>query len=94
MANAKLNFVTVFFFSLILSYGISSTEGRKLISKDATNLEVKLDMKRFDVASHIDRITKDKIKDELAPEDDEFRPTTPRHSPGVGHAHGPSSTEP
>lgn len=88
--NAKLIFVTVFIFSLIFSYGIISTEGRHLINidrKDVMNLEVKIDSKRFDLRSHA-------RKDELATEDDDFRPTTPGHSPGVGHAYGPSSSEP
>ncbi|KAI3460254.1 hypothetical protein Pfo_016917 [Paulownia fortunei] len=34
------------------------------------------------------------VDDEVAADGTDFRPTTPGHSPGIGHATGPSSTGP
>ncbi|KAL6296302.1 hypothetical protein ACE6H2_004444 [Prunus campanulata] len=84
MANGKLMCASVFLLVLILSYGIISTEER-LLKTDPTNQAI-LHRKVLEneVAAGFATLTYESVPD------DNYRPTTPGHSPGAGHNAGHS----
>ncbi|KAH6778878.1 hypothetical protein C2S52_010115 [Perilla frutescens var. hirtella] len=104
MAKANLIFTCASLLLLIFSSEIIiSTQGRPLINMsnckkcsihdDLTSNDKSL----LEISHNKPLASKDEaalINDELAAESADFRPTTPGHSPGVGHATGPSSTGP
>ncbi|KAL8029967.1 hypothetical protein ABFX02_14G256900 [Erythranthe guttata] len=86
MAKAKLVSTSAIVLLLLFSIGIISTEERVLVSN-----MVKTGISRIpETRIHNKRM----ILNEIATQGTDFRPTTPGHSPGIGHANGPASTEP
>ncbi|KAL7085186.1 hypothetical protein ACP275_14G266300 [Erythranthe tilingii] len=87
MAKAKLVSTFAIVLLLIFSIGIMSTEERVLL---VSNM-VKTGISRIpETRIHNNRM----ILNEIVTQGTDFRPTTPGHSPGIGHANGPASTEP
>ncbi|KAL2538058.1 precursor of CEP9-like [Forsythia ovata] len=100
MAKASVICTSILLLSLFLSYGILSTEGRPLMmtekntndSKFMTNdEETTRAMRVISSSAQSDRPIVDELETES--EGDDFRPTTPGHSPGVGHGNGPATVE-
>ncbi|ONI33681.1 hypothetical protein PRUPE_1G440600 [Prunus persica] len=87
MANGKLMCASVFLLVLIFSYGIISTEER-LTRTDLTNQAILLHRKVLEnevaAGSAPPTLTYESVPD------DNYRPTTPGHSPGAGHNAGHS----
>lgn len=75
---AKFNFIlaVALVIALVLSHGITSTEGRQL----------KLQQKSVMSTRNFNFYRRN-----LDGDSDDFRPTNPGHSPGAGHSNGPSS---
>ncbi|KAL2512736.1 Uncharacterized protein Adt_18336 [Abeliophyllum distichum] len=99
MAKASVICTSILLLSLFFSYGILSTEGRPLMTEKNTNdikfmtNDEKTTRKMHVVSSSAqsDRPIVDEL--ETVSEGDDFRPTTPGHSPGVGHGNGPATVE-
>lgn len=84
MANGKLMCASVFLLVLILSYGIISTEERLLITDPANQAILHRKVLENEVAAGSATLTYESVPD------DNYRPTTPGHSPGAGHNAGHS----
>ncbi|KAJ9166195.1 hypothetical protein P3X46_020977 [Hevea brasiliensis] len=83
MARVKIIFTIALIIALVLSYEISSTEGRLL------KIQENSVMSTGDFNFH----RRNPLVDTEGDSDD-FRPTDPGHSPGAGHPKGPSSAAP
>ncbi|KAF5178812.1 hypothetical protein FRX31_031602 [Thalictrum thalictroides] len=97
MANIKFIAACVFFLVLILSHGILSIEGRHLSSgvrqkfkKELITNDNSVEYVRKDEAhgGNLDHgLTKLEVQKD-------YRPTTPGHSPGIGHSDVHQTTGP
>ncbi|KAM1022332.1 hypothetical protein ACFX15_042493 [Malus domestica] len=96
MANGKL---IVLLLVLIFSYGIISTEERSLKTDHTKGGSTSisgdnyLNSRRSVLESELLDFVPQVLGYESAPTDN-FRPTTPGHSPGAGHSTGPQVAEP
>ncbi|XVF63995.1 hypothetical protein PTKIN_Ptkin09bG0131800 [Pterospermum kingtungense] len=92
---AKNNLILAGFFLLVLlfSYGITFTEERVLLKAvkldESGNLHVKNTM-----INRKTNLNRDILEEASAGNGtDDYRSTTPGHSPGVGHSNGPASND-
>ncbi|KAM1134055.1 hypothetical protein ACFX13_044007 [Malus domestica] len=83
MAKAKLLFACVFLLALVLSSGIISTEARSMNTADPSNSNSEF------IEPKNPSISKPSYTVVAVKEANAFRPTTPGHSPGVGHGSPP-----
>ncbi|KAG8499046.1 hypothetical protein CXB51_005470 [Gossypium anomalum] len=96
MAKINLILASVFVFVLLFSYRITFTEGRLLkVDKldgpgnvDMTNVVTHLNRDILEEASSAGHVKGTTTA--AAYRYDDFQSTTPAHSPGAGHATGPS----
>ena len=95
MANLKFIIACLFLAVLTVSQEIQSTEGRQLklgMKKGSLELEthVKIVVKHDDKKSLPAAPTTQEVAESQPPPlgrgEEDFRPTTPGHSPGVGHS--------
>lgn len=94
MAKTKLSLLLLLFL-LILSSEIVSTEGRVVMKMSKSrNIHEEAIKAAMGSPSKQNPSSTNTIEDEVAAEGADYRPTTPGHSPGVGHATGPSSIGP
>lgn len=96
MAKNNLILAGFFLIVLLISYGITFTEERVLLEA------MKLDesgnyahLKNVRSGSGKTNLNRDILEEALAGGNgtDDYRPTTPGHSPGAGHSNGPNSND-
>ncbi|WCJ35382.1 hypothetical protein M5689_016639 [Euphorbia peplus] len=79
---SKISFTLAFLITLLLAYGITSTESRL----------IPVEMWRAGTEEGAGNIyLRRSLFTDVDGEKDDFRPTNPGHSPGAGHSSGPSS---
>ena len=85
MANTKLNVVCAFLLVLVLYHGILDVEGRHLKPDQAACNKCSMHVNTLTVAKVGDHTNQSEQTSKMEHVDD-FRPTEPGHSPGVGHS--------
>ncbi|KAF9668599.1 hypothetical protein SADUNF_Sadunf14G0020400 [Salix dunnii] len=83
MAKGKLIFTSTLIIVLVLCYGITSSEGRLLKTGENTS---SFSLRRDLLVSEARSEPVTPGPDHANAESDDFKPTTPGHSPGAGHS--------
>ncbi|KAF3961816.1 hypothetical protein CMV_013603 [Castanea mollissima] len=85
MATTKLNVVCAFLLVLVLHHGILDVEGRHLKSDQAVCNKCSMHVNTL-TAAKVGDLTNQSEQTSKMEHVDDFRPTEPGHSPGVGHS--------